>query len=79
MKMTKEEVERLCKKASKAGYITHSKILDIYDAVEDVPEFVVELIIEKPQRREPYMIMGEQSCRVFNDLLEEYFQKYIKE
>ena len=76
--MIKEDVVKLCKKAPKMGYITHSKILDIYDDGEEVPEFVVNLVIHKPYREEHVMILGEHSYRLFNELIEEYWEKHIK-
>lgn len=76
--MVKDEVLKLCKKADRLGFITHAKILDIYDVGEEVPGFVVDFIIERPQRRNPIMIMGEDSYCRFNDLVAEYWEKHIK-
>lgn len=76
--MIKEDVVKLCKKVSEAGYLTHSKILDIYDNGEEVPEFVVNLVIDNTRREEPCFIMGEYTYRLINNMIAEYWEKHIK-
>jgi hypothetical protein len=76
--MRKEKVIKLCKKATKLGYITHPLILDLYSPGEDVLDYVIKFIINEPYPSEHYMIMGQSGYDAWEKAMNDYIDYIYK-
>lgn len=72
--MKKKEVLKYLKNKSKEGYLTHSKILDIYEEDSNIPQQVVNLICYIPEPPKSIeLIMGSKAWRNFENVFKEEF------
>jgi hypothetical protein len=73
--MKKEKVVKLCKKAAKCGYLTHSIIMDLYNPGEDIPDYVIGYIIHKPYPSNNHpLIMGEAGYAAWQKALNDFMK-----
>lgn len=73
--MKKAEVIRYMKTMRKAGYITHTILLDIFSEDENIPDDMVDLLCHRPGPPQQCILMGSEALiKELNNRVDQYIQ-----
>lgn len=76
MNMTRQEVEKYTKEKRDEGYITHPMLLELYGWNEEVPDYMVKLIVHKPKEPSSNVILtGAEGKRKLDNVFKDHMEK----